>query len=96
MHRMVRFLVSLSLGVALVAPLAMQAMDDDHDHDKREHRYYDRERRDYHAWDAHEQAAYRHWLMEERREREYRDYSRLNRERQAAYWRWRHEHMDWH
>ena len=98
MHRMPRFLISLLLGLSLIAPLGMQAIDKDHDHDrdKRERRYYDREHRDYHNWNAHEQAAYRHWLMEERREREYRDYNRLNRERQAEYWRWRHEHADWH
>ena len=98
MHRMPRFLISLFLGASLIAPLGMQAIDKDHDHDhdKRDRRYYDRERRDYHNWNEHEQAAYRHWLMEERREREYRDYNRLNRERQADYWRWRHEHADWH
>lgn len=95
MQRMPRLFVSLCLGASLIAPLALQARDD-HDHDKKERRYYDREHRDYHAWNDHEQAAYRHWLMEERREREYRDYGRLNRERQAEYWRWRHEHLDWH
>ena len=97
MQRMPRLLVSLCLAGSLIAPLGMQAIDDhDHDRDKRERRYYDREHRDYHAWNDHEQAAYRHWLMEERREREYREYPRLERERQAEYWRWRHEHQDWH
>lgn len=88
MKGMSRFLVSLCLGASLVAPLAVQAKD----HDRR---YYDRERHDYHVWNANEQGAYRHWLMEERREREYRDYNRLERERQAEYWRWRHEHPNW-
>lgn len=96
MQRMPRLLVSLCLGVSLIAPLGLQAKDHDHDKDKKERRYYDRERHDYHAWDTHEQAAYRHWLMEERHEREYREYPRINRERQAEYWRWRHEHADWH
>jgi hypothetical protein len=58
-------------------------------------RYYDRDRRDYHAWNEAESRAYRHWLMEERRERRYRELRRLNAEQQRAYWRWRHEHADW-
>ena len=63
--------------------------------DRDDRRYYDRDRRDYHAWNDGENRAYRHWLMEERRERRYREYNRLNAERQREYWRWRHEHMDW-
>ena len=59
------------------------------------HRYYDRERRDWHEWNERESRAYRHWLMEERRERRYREYARLRAEEQRAYWRWRHEHRDW-
>jgi hypothetical protein len=58
-------------------------------------RYYDRDRRDWHQWNENEERAYRHWLMEERREREYRAYNRLRAERQREYWRWRHEHADW-
>ena len=60
-----------------------------------EHRYYDRERRDYHEWNEHENRAYRHWLMEEQRERQYREFRRLKAQRQLEYWRWRHEHSDW-
>jgi hypothetical protein len=44
------------------------------------HRYYDRERRDWHEWNEHESRAYRHWLMKERRERRYREYRRLKAE----------------
>jgi len=96
MQRMPRLFVSLCLGASLIAPLGIQASDHDHDHDKKERRYYDREHKDYHSWDAHERAAYRHWMMDERHEREFRDYGRLDRERQAEYWKWRHEHADWH
>lgn len=78
----------LILGTQLLVPAAMRA-----DHD--DHRYYDREHRDYHARNEAENRAYRHWLMEERREHQYREYNRLNAERQREYWRWRHEHMDW-
>ena len=59
------------------------------------HRYYDRDRRDWHEWNEGENRAYRHWLMEEQRERRFRAYNRLHAERQREYWRWRHEHPDW-
>jgi hypothetical protein len=95
MQRMHRVLVSLFLGASLIGPVVMQARDHDHDKRERERRYYDRQHRDYHAWDAREQGAYRHWLMEERHERTYRTYPALERERQAEYWRWRHEHPNW-
>lgn len=83
---MKRFLGSLALAAALLAPAAAFADD---------HRYYDREHRDYHAWNEGENRAYRHWLMEERREHQYREYNRISAARQREYWRWRHEHADW-
>ena len=58
-------------------------------------RYYDPYYRDYHEWNEAESRAYRHWLMEERRERRYREYSRLRAEERRDYWRWRHEHPNW-
>jgi hypothetical protein len=74
------FCLSLSLPVATFAA---------------EHRYYDRDGRDYHEWNDGERRAYRHWVTEERHEH-YRDYNRLRAAQQRDYWRWRHEHMDWH
>ena len=50
---------------------------------------------DWHEWNEHENRAYPHWLMEERRERQYREYRRLKAEQQREYWRWRHQHPDW-
>jgi hypothetical protein len=83
---MKRFVASLVLSASLFAPMVALG---------EEHRYYDRDRRDWHAWNDNENRAYRHWLMEERRERRYREYRRLKAEQQRAYWRWRHEHGDW-
>lgn len=76
------------LGAALLMPVAGAFADEPH-------RYYDRDRRDWHEWNEHEQRAYRHWLMEERREHRFREYNRLRGADQRAYWRWRHEHQDW-
>jgi hypothetical protein len=77
----------LALAASLLAPLATAA--------PASRRYYDRERRDWHQWNESENRAYRHWLMEERRERRYRTYARITAERQREYWRWRHEHPAW-
>jgi len=82
-----RFFGSLALAAILWAPTAI--FGEEH------HRYYDRERHDWHEWNEVENRAYRHWLMEERHERQYREYARLRAERQREYWRWRHEHPDW-
>ncbi|HEY2018852.1 MAG TPA: hypothetical protein VGH38_35345 [Bryobacteraceae bacterium] len=84
-----RYLSALILGTVLMTPIAMRA--DDH-HDKR---YYDRDRRDYHAWNEAEARAYRHWLEEERHMK-YHEWNRSNARERAEYWRWRHEHSDWH
>jgi hypothetical protein len=73
-------------GATLVAPVAMRA--DDH-HDRR---YYDRDGRDYHTWNDHEDRAYRIYLGEQHRD--YRDFGRINAARRRDYFRWRHEHPD--
>ena len=80
-------LSALALLAALAGPVASFAAPDDHDHD---HRYYDRVHRDYHHWDAREDAAYRHWLAE--RHRHYVEFARLRAEDQRLYWQWRHDH----
>lgn len=86
MTAMKRLVAVLLLSGSLLMPLAGFAA---------ERRYYDRDHRDWHAWNENENRAYRHWLMEERRERQYREYRRLRAERQREYWRWRHEHSTW-
>lgn len=82
---MLRYLSTLILGAALLAPVA--ALADDHDR-----RYYDRDRRDYHVWNSGENEAYRRYLAEKRLEN--REFARLSRRRQSDYWRWRHEHEE--
>lgn len=80
-------LTVLFTGMAmLLAPVAIRA--DDH-HEKR---YYDKEHRDYHAWNDHEDRAYRIYLGEQHRE--YRDFASIRAEQRRDYFRWRHEHPD--
>jgi hypothetical protein len=88
MYKLLGFAV---LGAALTLPCTLKAQEHEND---RDHRYYDRDRKDYHEWNEREQRAYRHWLEQERHEK-YREWNRLNADQQAAYWRWRHEHQDW-
>jgi hypothetical protein len=82
-----RFLVGGLLLGALMTPAALKA--DDHDR-----RYYDREGKDYHTWDSHEDHAYRVYLGEQHRE--YREFPRVTVVQRREYFRWRHDHPDSH
>ena len=98
MQRLYRYFAALLLGATLIAPVGIQAANPQEEHREREQqqrakRYYDREHKDYHNWDANEDSAYRRWMTEERHE-QYRDFGRLKRDQQTAYWSWRHQHPD--
>jgi hypothetical protein len=97
MHRMHMYLGSLLLGVALIAPVGLQAGnsfrdDSRQDARERERRYYDRDYRDYHRWDNREDRRHRSWGSE--KHVAYRPFYRLHRAQQRAYWKFRHEHPD--
>ena len=101
MQRILQYLSSVLLGVALIAPMGIRANSNfqewrrHNDDARREHknrRYYDRERKDYHDWDDREDARYRRW--QQGRHQQYRDFYRLHRRDQSEYWRWRHSHPD--
>ena len=79
-------LIAFFVAATVIAPVALRA--DDH----RERRYYDRDGRDYHAWNGQEDRAYRIYLAEQHRE--YREFQREKSARQRAYFRWRHDHPD--
>src|SRR5579871_2096928 len=98
MRREHKYVASLFLSAAMVAPLGAMAMpkpQDDHERherEEREHRMYDPVYRDYHNWDAREDEAYHRWL--EQRHESYVEFDRLDRRRQEGYWRWRHKHEE--
>jgi hypothetical protein len=81
-----KILTAAMLGGILLAPMAIQM--------RAQERYYDRDHRDYHAWNDSESRAYRHWLVEERHHA-YHDWNRASSRERRDYWRWRHDHMDW-
>ena len=87
-----RYISVLLLGATLLLPIAVSAGDDHHDRDK-DHRYYDRDAKDYHEWNEQEERAYRHYLEE--RHEHYRAWNKLKRDQQRDYWKWRHSHSDW-
>ena len=85
---MPHFLKVALLSVALIAPITMapttlRAED---------RKYHDAQHNDDHAWNSHEDRAYRIWVKENHRK--YNDFARLKEEDQQAYWAWRHEHSD--
>src|ERR1017187_5847198 len=71
MRRLRILLGGLLLGTALIAPIMVRADGDDHPYNKQyyEHkRYYDRDGRDYHVWNAQEHNAYRFYLNDQHKE----------------------------
>ena len=84
MHRFL-ILTAFFAGASFIAPVAMMA----EDHDKR---YYDRDGKDYHAWNGQEDRAYRVYLGEQHRD--YREFNKVKAPQQREYFKWRHEHPD--
>jgi hypothetical protein len=97
MRRIERYLGSLLLGATIFAPMAITAAPNPQERQEErrqaERRYYDRDHKDYHVWNAREDGAYRRW-SEERHYQAHRDFSQLKRKQQSEYWQWRHEHPD--
>ncbi len=96
MTTFIRWTSAVVLAGAMAVPVALAAQDHDRDdrHRDREGRVYDRDHRDYHAWNSDEDRAYRRWYGERHSGREYRDYDRMKSRDQREYWKWRHNHPD--
>jgi hypothetical protein len=81
-----RYLASFLLAVGLAtAPLALA---DDHDN----HRYYDKEHKDYHRWNENEQRSSGIFLTENHIQ--VHVFRKAPASEQQQYWKWRHEHPD--
>src|SRR5579863_2938622 len=85
------------LSATLLTPVAILpgtalAQDDHRKEAENARRYQDAKHHDEHAWNDHEDRAYRMWIEE--RHRKYSDFDRLNARDQEAYWDWRHNHSD--
>jgi hypothetical protein len=90
MQSISRYISSLLLAAAVAAPTAIIA--GPRPQEAVQVRVYDRDHRDYHNWDDHEDRAYRRYLRERRRT--YVEYHRQHYRAQRHYWNWRHSHPD--
>ena len=96
MHRGLKYLSSLFLTAAFLAPAAIrtgaaQEVVVRHE-DGSVTRYYDRDHRDYHQWNDREDRSYRTYLGQ--RHLEFHEFHKSRPRDQRAYWRWRHRHPD--
>ena len=91
MQRLDRYISSLVLATAIVVPTAIMAGARPQEGSVQV-RIYDRNHRDYHNWDDHEDHAYRGYLQE--RHKDYREYDKQNNREQKRYWNYRHTHPD--
>jgi len=90
-RRLDRYISSLILAAAIAAPTAIMAVPRPQDRSV-QNRIYDRDHRDYHNWDDHEDRAYRRYLAAQHRS--YREYHKQHYRAQRHYWNWRHRHPD--
>jgi hypothetical protein len=89
MNRAHRCIASVLLAGAMLAPVSIiAAQPQDHD----PNRVYDRDHKDYHNWDDHENQAWHHYLEENHRKDH--EFAKANRKEQNEYWNWRHSHPD--
>lgn len=87
MNRMHRYISAVFLTAALTTPVAVLAFPAPQDG-----RYYDRNHKDYHHWDDHENQSWHKFLGENHRKEH--EFAKANRKEQSEYWSWRHSHPD--
>jgi hypothetical protein len=90
--RLHRYLVSLLLGAALLAPVGAQAKKHPCPDRDGKRGYYDNDSRNCHYWDNGEDHHYQSW--EQARHQTHKDFARLRAKQQREYWKWRREHPD--
>jgi len=86
-----RYLTTMILAAAIATPLAVVAAPAPKD-DNVQVRVHDRNHKDYHNWDDHENAAWGGYLTNNHKKRH--EFSRASRREQSNYWNWRHSHPD--
>jgi len=93
MHHTHRYLSSLLLTAALVAPVSILAAPAAQEASV-QIRVYDRNHKDYHNWDDNENRAWGQYQTE--RHKNSHEFSKANKREQGQYWNWRHAHPDNH
>ena len=91
MHRTHRYIASLFLTAALAAPVSVMAAAAPQEVGVQV-RVYDKNHKDYHNWDEHENHAWGVYLADNHRHTH--EYSHASHKEQEQYWNWRHSHPD--
>lgn len=86
-----RYISSLFLAAALAAPVGIMAAPLPQDAGVQV-RVYDRDHRDYHNWDDHENHAWGVFLTNNHRKSH--EFAKAHRRERSEYWNWRHAHPD--
>jgi hypothetical protein len=86
-----RYIVSLLLASAIAPPAALLATPSPKD-DGVQVRVYDRNHKDYHNWDDHENTAWGVYLTSNHKKPH--EFAKASKREQANYWNWRHAHPD--
>jgi len=89
MHRAHRYIASLFLTAVLAAPVSIMAAPGQA---AVQVRVYDRDHKDYHNWDDHENQQWGVFLSSNHKSTH--EYSKANKKEQSQYWNWRHAHPD--
>lgn len=85
------FISSLLLAAVLAAPVVIMAAPVPGD-DSVQVRVYDRDHKDYHNWDDHENQSWGVYLNDNHKKPH--EFKKSNKKEQSNYWNWRHSHPD--
>jgi hypothetical protein len=91
MHCAHRYIASLFLTAALAASGSIVAAATPQEASVQV-RIYDRDHKDYHDWDDHENQQWGVFLSENHRK--HHEFSKAKKREQSEYWNWRHAHPD--
>ena len=91
MYHARRYVTSLFLAAALATPAAIMAMPKPQNASVQV-RVYDRDHKDYHNWDDHENQEWGIYLNANHKKPH--EFTTANKREQANYWNWRHSHPD--
>jgi hypothetical protein len=88
MKKLNRYIAATFLTATLAAPAFLVttcAAQDDRG-------VYDRDHKDYHKWDDHENAAWHRYIAEKHLQEH--EFAKASSREQRDYWNWRHSHPD--
>lgn len=91
MHLSHRYIASLFLTAALVAPVAIMAAPAPQEANV-QLRFYDKQHKDYHNWDDNENRAWGQYLTQNHRNSH--QFSKASKRERSKYWNYRHSHPD--